>query len=299
MRVALVALVVLLAGCPAVGGPGEPTTTITPAPVPQDRSYPPGIGPAGVEDAGALGTAHSDLLDDTSYTIVSNRTIRTRNGSLRSLLAVRVALSSDRSYHVTARTAGEAGPVFMGLPPARGEYWSNGTVYVRLLERDDRRLVNRFEPPDNFVGTWRYWRSTVAFGGGASFDQETVGTLFESVPTRLAGNRTSNGTTLYVLEGDRAVDTDFAKVGTGPVSNVSLSATVSQDGIVRSFDLTYDRRMDGSLVRVHWRLRYVDIGSTAVDQPPWVAEALATVDAGNRSAASARAVPVPEATQGG
>ncbi|MEF8853937.1 MAG: hypothetical protein V5A24_00330, partial [Haloarculaceae archaeon] len=154
-------------------------------------------------------------------------------------------------------------------------YWSNGSTYVRKLARAHDTVANAFSPPDSFVGSWRYWRSTVAFGGGGSFSLETVGSLFDSIPTSLVGNRSLNETTLYLLEGDRALDTDFAKAGAGPVSNVSLSATVDEAGVVRAFDLSYERRVDGELLRVRWQLRYENVGSTRVERPPWVDRTLA------------------------
>ena len=274
MRRVLVALVVLLAGCPGAGEFQDSTTTVTPAPVPEDVTYPPGIGPSGVVDPATLGETHAAILADTSYTIVSNRTISGPNGSLRSSLDVRVALAADRSYHARAATAGPEGPVFMGLPPARGEYWSNGTVYVSLLERGDGWTASRFTPPNAFAGTWRYWRSTVAFGGGASFSLETLRSLFDSIPTTLVGTRAIDGTTLYLLAGDSAVSADFAKAGTGRVSNVSFRAVVTEAGVVRSFDLSYQRQAGSDPIAVDWHLRYEDVGSTKVDPPAWVGAAI-------------------------
>jgi hypothetical protein len=273
MRVVLVALAVVLAGCPGLTG-GSTTTTATPAPVPADVTYPPGVGPDGVVDAERLADIHSDGVDERSYTLVSTRTVRAADGDLRSLLDVTVRLGADRSYHATARTDGTDGPVFLGLPPARGEFWSNGSVYARALDRDGGRTVNRFRPPDDFAASWEYWRSTVAFGGGASYDDETLRSLFASIPTTIDRNDTGNGTVVYRLTGDSARQDDFAKVGAGPVSNVSFAATLTADGIVRGFDLAYEREVDGEPIRVEWTLRYEDVGSTTVDRPDWVERVL-------------------------
>jgi hypothetical protein len=281
MRVGAVALLVLLAGCPGLAGQSTPTADVTPAPVPETETYPPGVGPAGVVDPTALARVHSAAVDATSYTLVSNRTITAGNGSLRSHLALTVRLARDRSYHARARTAGPAGPVFLGAPPARAEFWSNGTVYVRAVERESGWTYNEFTPPNEFVASWRYWRSTAAFGGEEGFDVETLATLFGSIPTALAGTRTENGTTLYRLTGDRALRPDFAKTGTGPVRNVSLDATVTEAGVVRAFDLSYERRQCSVPVRVVWTLRYDAVGRTTADRPAWFARAVGQASSTN------------------
>jgi len=261
MRVALVALLVVLAGCPAVGS--------QPTPTPPPETYPPGVSTDGVTDAGELGRAHTNTLNDTSYTIVSNRTIRYTNGTVVSHLFVRVELAADRSFFVSASTAGDEGPLFLGDPPASGEFWSNGTVYVRSHTRAGHTTYNEFTPPDNFVGTWRYWRATVPFGGQDGHARQTVTTLFSDVPTRVTDVRTQDGTTVVALAGKGATDDTFAKVGTGPVGNVTVRAEVTESGVVRSLDLSYVTFVNGQSVRVEWTVRYDDVGATAVERPPW------------------------------
>ena len=147
MRVVLVALAVALVGCPAVGPAATPT--------PEPEEYPPGVSGEGVVDATTLADAHDRAIENTSYTLVSNRTVRYTNGTVASALFVRVELAADRSFFVRTSTAGPDGPEFLGKPPAAGEFWSNGTVYVRALARDGETTYNRFTPPDTYVGTWR------------------------------------------------------------------------------------------------------------------------------------------------
>jgi len=269
MRVALVALVVLLAGCPAFGGAQQSTTTLTPVAVPEVPEYPPGVGPTGVRYPAELAGAHSAVVENTSYTIVSNRTITARDGEVRSLLSVRIRLAENRSYLVSARTGGPDGPLFLGRPPSAASYWSNGSVYLRALPGPDGPILNRFTPPNAFVGTWRYWRSTVAFGGEDGYDFQTFLGLFGAIPTDLAAVETVDGTETFRVVGTESLDPGFAKAGSGPVTNVSLSATITERGVVRGFDLRYDRRVDGRPARVRWSLRYENVGSTTVGGPPW------------------------------
>jgi len=277
MRALLVALAVALAGCPAAG----PVTTPTPAP----GEYPPGVTADGVADPAALADAHADAVGNTSYTVVSNRTVRYPNGTVASGLSVRVELAADREFSVSATTAGSHGPKFLGEPPASGEFWSNGTVYVRALTRDGGTAYNQFTPPDNFVGTWRYWRATVAFGGQDGHARETIRNVFADVPTEVTGVRTVDGTAVYSVEGEGATASEFAKVGNGPVGNVTLEADVTESGVLRRLDLSYATFLDGETVRVEWTVRYADVGATAVDRPPWFDRAVA----GNASAASGAA----------
>lgn len=274
MRVALVALLVVLAGCPGWSSQTSPTPTPGPVADADGAPYPPGLGPTGVEDAGALARAHSAAVNETAYTIDSRRRITDLEGDLRSLLAVTVRLSADRDYLATVRTAGPNGPELLGRPPARATYWSNRTVYVRALTRDGETSYTRFVPPDSFAGTWRYWRSTASFGGTAGSDDETFTRAFTDVNTTLTGTTIENDTRLWHVAGDAALRPEFAKVGSGPVWNLTLEATVTQTGLVRRFDLRYDRQVDGEPVTVTWNLTHGDVGTTTVERPPWFERAL-------------------------
>jgi len=269
MRLGALALVVLLAGCPAIGPQGAVTPAPTPEPAPEAVPYPPGLGPWGVGDAAGLAAAHQAAIDDTAYTLVSNRTIRTANGSLRSRLFLRVRLAADREYLTTVRTAGPDAPVLLGVPPASAQYWSNGTTMARVLTRDNRTRYARISPPDRFRATWRFWRSTAAFGGVGGFAYETVRSLFGDVGTGLVATSEADGARLYHLEAETVRNSDFAKVGSGPVRNLSLEATITERGLVRRFDLRYQRRVEGEWVTVTWHVAYEDVGSTTVERPPW------------------------------
>ncbi len=268
MRLVLVGLLVVLAGCPAVSS-GPTPTELTPAPIPDEPVYPPGVDPSGVVDPTRLATAHSAIVDSQSHTLISNRTIRTDNGTLRSLLSVRLALGPTRAYRVTVRTAGPDAPVLIGAPPARAQYWANDSVGVRSLTRANHTEYSTFSPGTEFAGSWQYWRTTAAFGGAGGFDDETFESAFEAIPTRVAGTDTQDRTTFVTLVGDRARSPAFAKVGSGPVSNVSLRATVSDTGLIRRFVLEYERRQAGSPISMRWVLTNSGVGTTTAQRPPW------------------------------
>ena len=267
MRVVLVTLAVALAGCPAVGPAATPT--------PEPREYPPGVSVEGVVDAATLADAHDRAIKNTSYTLVSNRTVRYANGTVASALFVRLGLAADRSFLVRTSTAGPEGPEFLGRPPASGEFWSNGTVYVRALTRDGETTYNEFTPPDSYVGTWRYWRATVSFGGQESHARETIASVFGDVPTEVTGVRTVEGTTVYRLAGRGTVEGEFSKAGSDAVGNVSLTAEVTGSGLLRRMELSYVTFLGDQSVRVAWTVRYDDVGTTTVSRPAWFDRAVA------------------------
>lgn len=285
MRIALVALAVALAGCPALSGP-TPTAEVTPAPVPETEQFPPGVTEAGVVDAETLATTHADAVQNTSYTIVSNRTIRHRNGTIISDFDVRVELAADRQVRATVATAGPSAPLLLGEPPASGEFWANGTAHVSKLTTGNSTQYTEFTPPDGFVGTWRYWRSTVSFGGQGGHAQETLLGLFADIPTEVADSRSADGRQVYRLVGDSARSASFAKAGAGPVSNVSLETHVTSTGIVRQFELSYEQQVGGEPAQVHWSLQYLDVGNTTAERPTWIDRALDQSSSGPADASS-------------
>lgn len=275
IRLGLLALLAITAGCPDVGGQASETSAPPPDVTPVEAdSYPPGIGPTGVSDSAALARAHSVATNTTGYALHSTRRISSPNGSLRSLLSVRVRVSAERTYRAVVRTAGAEGPVLLGKPPARATFWSNGSVYVRAFTRDTETTYTRFVPPDGFTGTWRYWTTTAAFGGGGGHDYRTIRDVFGDIRPALVRSNESGGEYVYYLAGETAERPDFAKVGSGPVWNVSFDAAVTATGFVREFVLRYDRRLEGETVTVTWELSYHDVGSTTVERPSWLDRAL-------------------------
>lgn len=272
--VALAALV-LLAGCgafPLVGEEGG--STPAPTPVRGDgvtSSPPPGILSLQVVNPGALGRAHAESIENESYVLTSNRTVAAENGTLRSRLALTVAVDGGQGFLAAASTAGPEAPVFLGNPPADAVYWSNGTTYARRLSHDGRTTYTEFPPPDTWVGTRSYWTTSVPFGGRANRPAAFYASLFSAVPTRVTGETTLAGTPVFRLENeaDRPFSDATFPGGVESVHDVSFVALVDGDGLVRSLDLRYAGTVDGEAVRVEWTLRYEDVGSTTVRRPAW------------------------------
>lgn len=275
MRGLLLIVVVVLAGCNGLVGESTTTPGLTPVgDIRTEVGYPPGVDESGVVSPEALANTHSDLVSDRSYVLVSNRTVRYENGTLRSRLRVRIDLAENKTFYVRTSTAGHAGPVFLGHPPATGEYWSDGEVYVRYLQRDNESVYNTFQPPDQFTATWEFWTRTVAFGGRSGSSEETIQTVFGAVPTRITGVETRNGTTVYLLSGTGATSLAFAPPEVESAENVRLEAAVGADGLVREIRLQYDAVVAGDQVTVERAVIYRDVGSTTVSRPPWFDRAM-------------------------
>lgn len=280
----VLAVLVVLAGCssyPFVGG-GERTdpavTPISPDDLPPQHL--PGVTSRRVVDAGTLGRAHARSIDNTSYVVASNRTVRYVNGTLRSHLVTRVAVDDDRRFHTSTSTAGPEAPVFIGAPPADAAYWSNGTTYLRRLTRDGQTAYAELDPPDTWVGTWRYWAEVVPFGARNNRPSTYYAAVFSAIPVRVVDRESGDGTTLYRLEGhvDWTVSGEMFPGRTRSIENVRLVALVDGSGLVRSLELKYTGTVDGEPVHVERTIRYTDVGATTVDRPTWYDRAVAGVE---------------------
>jgi hypothetical protein len=275
MRTAVIVCLLVLSGCNApTGGVNEtPAETATAAPVPSDSTLAPGVTEAGVVDPERLAAAHRAAIENRSYTLIANRTEQYGNGTVRSGLRIRVELAADRGYHARAATAGPDGPVFLGTPPASAVFWSNGSVYVRRLTNDDSTIYNEFRPREGGAGTWKYWVATVPFGGGQADPTSFYTGVFRSVAVDTVERGTDGDMVVYRLRGSELRQASF----TGEfadVRNVSLRATVTERGLVRSLRLRFTGTVDAEPVRVEWRVRYRDVSATTVERPGWFERAV-------------------------
>lgn len=268
-RALLVSLCLVCAGCSLPGGPaGTPTEAepITPAPVPANAGGAPGLGDDGVTAPRVLADAHATALTNRSYRLRANRSVRYPNGSVREQLTVDLRLGADRAYLVETATNGPEAPVFLGRPPANATFYSDGTTYLRKLTRDGETTYNAFEPVAG-AGTWQYWARTVPFGGEGANPRSFVLRTFRAVPTTLAATPTVEGEQRYRLVGNRTTAPFEADIAAP--REVTLKATVTATGLVRSVSLTYEGYADGERVLVTRRVVYEAVGSTTVERPEW------------------------------
>lgn len=263
---------VLAAGC-AGFGLGDGGEEVTPAPVPETASLPPGIGSDGVVRPALLGRAHEATLEGTGYTLIATRTQTYPNGSLRSRLSVRIELAPNRSHRVDLSVRGPGGPVIIGRPPADATFWSDGDRYLRRLERDNRTVYNEYQRPDGYTGTWTFWVEAVALEGDPG---EDVATTFGAVRARTVDRTTgADGTEVFVVRGTSLADPQTGEEPTDWTDPVLLGR-VESDGLVRSYRLSYTTALpDGPRVRVTRTVRFEAVGGTTVGRPPWYERAVA------------------------
>lgn len=274
MRVAAVVVLVVLAGC-SFAVPGQDSDTVTPAPVPTDDRYPLGVGPDGVTDPALAASKHAAALQNTSYTVVSNRTVRTLDGSLRSRLDVTLQLSASRHYHANVSVRGPNAPVFLGDPPTQAEYWANDEVYLRKQVIDNRTEYSRYGTSEEYVGTWRFWLGSVALDLGPESDVRSV---FGSFRTSVAGQTEVDGERRTHLVGTTVRSERFVddQSDLRSVENATLHAFVTESGLVDSYQVTYTAtRRDGTRVRVRRSVAFSDVGNTTIDRPTWYDAAMA------------------------
>jgi hypothetical protein len=265
-------VLLVLAGCSGFVGSGDstPSETFTPAPVPADRAtLAPGLDADGVTAPRRLGNAHGRVLDERSYRLVANHTVRYPNGTARSVLRVDIRLDAERRYLTTVRAGGHAGPGLLGQPPARGTFWSNGSVYAVALTRDNGTTYNRFQPPDGYAGTWPYWIRGVALDGAPGEDTTR---LFAAIDVTVVERTTVNGTARYILRGREAQPGELPVPGglTDP-RNATVRAVVRDDGLVERYRVRYTANASTGPVTVVRAVRYEGVGATTVERPSWFA----------------------------
>jgi hypothetical protein len=239
-RAFVLALVVVLAGCGALVGGSERTTTVTPAPVPEVTTtapspLPPGISGGRLTDVDALVRAHVAALEGRSYTLYT----RVRQGDRTGERVLRVEDPWRYYYHDTTEPAG-----------------------------------GRTEFVD---GTYRYQRSTRA---GLQFDRSTATNLSTQYGRALGaavrshlsvGNATVAETR---LDGDRHYEVRIERDEYADFDgqNYTVRMVVRPDGLVRSFHVSYVRDVDGRRTTIERSVTYTEFGTTTVDTPEWVSD---------------------------
>lgn len=266
--IAAICLCLLSAGCAGLfGDDAAARETVTPAPVPTadtttgTEQRAPGIVGDRVVNATALGRAHVSQLSNTSYRVRHTRTVM--NGSrLHKRVRTRASISAGyRSYTATRTVTGQgvtAREVHSTWRKGRALRWTtvNGSTSTEVVA-DSRgiggpprapRAALFFEPTFNgrFMALLSVTNITSVRPGG-----EVIKQLY--------------GVSLYRIRGTGS--TDDSAVATRPVdrvTNVSLSATVTPSGVVRSYALQYTVVNGTETHRVTESLRYSDLGTTDV-----------------------------------
>ncbi|MFC7166770.1 DUF7537 family lipoprotein [Halospeciosus flavus] len=257
------AAILVLSGCAGIGGPSAPvqTTETTQAPPPSQL---PGVTEKGVTDPAELLSTHAEVLQRSSYTLQSNVTETYANGTLYASRTESTTYGSSDTHFTSHITAKGPGTPFLGTPAGEVAYWSNESVILRATEpgADGETNYARLSQPPELPHEDYYERLYV---------------IFSSMETKLAGTTTGpNGQTLHVVESTTVqYPNQLAPTEKyGNVSNVSFTARIASNGVVRSYELTYTVTLDGKRLTVHESMQISKVGDATVDRPSWVDTAL-------------------------
>ncbi|MFC6939596.1 hypothetical protein ACFQE8_06385 [Salinirubellus sp. GCM10025818] len=286
---AVLAALVVLAGCGSLATPadeGTPTRTVTPAPLPPEVRTPqepgvlaPGVSPDGVFDAGRLAEAHATVLSNTSFTTVREERRRYANGSLRSAYrrVVRVSTGGERFDYDLNQTDVRGGRT----AETRLARYSNGSVVYAATTRDGTTTYSTLDGPSGPAGPSVLPARATARSGLAR--------LFGTLRFDVVDRRAVDGRAVYHL----VVENGSQRVGS--LRNVSMNASVREDGLVIAYRLTYDV---GGL-RVSVNVTFRDVGETEVASPAWLPAARNATGTGVGSPGADTSTPTPTATPAG
>ncbi|RLM96709.1 hypothetical protein [Haloarcula sp. Atlit-7R] len=268
VAIAAVCLCLLSAGCTGLlGDDAAARETVTPAPVPTADAptgpvqRAPGVVGDRVVNATALGRAHVSQLSNTSYRVHHTRTVMNGSG-LHKRVRTRASISAGYESYTATRTISGQGVTARAVHStwrdgrALRRTTVNGSTSAKVVA-DSRgiggpprspRAALFIEPTFNarLMALFSATNSTAIRPG-----DEVIKQLY--------------GVSLYRVKGTGT--TDDSAIATRPVdrvSNVSLSATVTPNGIVRSYALQYTAVNGTATHRVTEILRYSDLGTTDV-----------------------------------
>lgn len=301
--------VLVLTGCSGfVPADGTSTETVSPFPVPSpsatrtaEATVPPGVANGLVTNPGALWRAHRDALSNASYAVRFEETVRYANGSTRSKIEKITRVSRDglrsRSF---VRGQGE-----VNLP-----LFPNATRVELYIEGEEGYARAR-DPAGDGQGTGddqeddgqrpRYARIAGTFETRYRGPPSSLLFVIGSMELQATRTRRGNGTAFRVVSTElvapvflaEALDLDEGL----SIERASLRATVAPSGLVRKYRLNYTLSSDGTVLRGTRSVRYRGIGSTDVDRPLWIREAIDAAPVGTGSESSRRAtVETPTST---
>lgn len=263
---AVLAIVVVAAGCAAPLGPSPSTDTPTESNPPNDtatsptnhgtpdetETLPPGVTSDGIQNASRLLAAHVAVLNETGFVGVGNGngTI-VRNGILVDVEShQRNVVATNASPYLRNRTV-VAGPVRM-----EWEAWGNESVELRRTKEGDGWSYNRREPAAPFT-----------LAGKA-----LLGPYLEGGVYALNGSETVDGETRYRLEttevGDAEALGEALPDATERITAFEATVVVDARGRIHSVRATAEYVIRGQDATHQLEYRLEALGAT-VTRPDW------------------------------
>lgn len=271
-RVALLVVLVLVAGCSGLADAPNPPVNVTPAAVPADDPTPTDRPTPGIDAASgqfrapdALAAAHVDALSNTSYTVVTTRTIRypgdDRTANRRMVGRFhpdgRFLIESDRN-----------GSVF-GTPTAvRIDYYSDGRRVYEAFVTNGSTTANVVR---DVRGNPVYPRWVLSFD--PRFEGELsllfAGTRITDRTQLPDGSHGAQRSRLEAVDREGAVRLDRLDFVTS-VDTLSVSMVIDDHGFVSGYEVRYTGTLVERRVVVTRTVRYHSVGATTIQRPPWV-----------------------------
>lgn len=193
-------------------------------------------------DAERLLDAHAAILTNDSYTVRLTSTREETVGSNRTRHERVVRIVDDERFHHVLSTESEDGD-------RRVERWRDGArAYQATTENGTTSYRSLQDPAPPVLLT-----------------RADLLRLFLFVPADVVESHQRNGTTVHRVAGGPSE--------LPPLSDVSYEATVTERGLVRSYEVRYtlDGRRPEATVTV--RATVSDVGETTVERPPWIDDA--------------------------
>lgn len=252
------ALLVVLAGCGGFGAGSPAPPSVTPVPLPSDRSQPtvagnlpPGVSETGITNVTALSRAHAGALAGTSFTRHTTLTIRYPNGTVLqgANRTLRMGASDDRFYYREIRRGSWAE---RPGDPVRVTVWSTADVVHRVT-----RLRN---------GAVLYATNREAAVTPRQVTRPSgkeVRRVFDGVDVAVIAQGDANGSSVVVAANDAA--STVLPLFPAPHGSAELRARVSETGLVSQIRVESVSRRGTQTLRLQWSVRYSAIGETNVE----------------------------------
>lgn len=242
-----------LAGTPTATPSPTPTPELTPSPTPTlNESLPPSLTDGSVDPV-FLADAHRRALTGFSRTIVRGISIRSENGSLLGRSVVQLETDEQRGGGriSISQTVSGPSPESVGLGRENTTYWSDGSITV----------TRRVDP--NGTVNYTFERANLPPAARADTTGEGAVVFAFAVANVTEVERVGESPSLFRVRGSA----DYS--GVYEVRNISLVATVTADGLVRGYRLSYVRERDGEARRIVRTFRVFDVGETRIGRPEW------------------------------
>ncbi|MFC7044947.1 hypothetical protein ACFQH6_05475 [Halobacteriaceae archaeon GCM10025711] len=241
----LVALLVALSGCsalglPSLGGPDLPVD-------------PPGVEASGVTSPDALVDAHQAAVAEAGFAAELHYVVTAPNWQQTADVDYRASPGLERFRVLRDEHLADGRTV-------KSDLWGNRSVGLARNRYDGRLGYSKAYP-------------TRELATGES-DLNILGEFLALGDYGVQRVETDDGTTLVTLQAESAsADAAVPSTGIENVSSFSATVTVDGDGVIHSARV--DARADGR----RYELRYdlTQVGGTAVERPDWLAAAAADV----------------------